>query len=225
MTAGTDRLGPLLLSLELAALTTLLLLVFATPLAWWLAHSKARLKPVVQAVVAMPLVLPPTVLGFYLLILLGPYGGIGSWWVTLTGETLTFSFTGLVIASFIYSLPFAVQPLQAAFAQAGTRELEAARTLGAGPVDAFVSVAVPLAAPGFLTAAVLSFAHTLGEFGVVLMVGGNIPGETRVVSIAIYDHVEALDYRAAHELAAILLVFAFAVLLAMFTVNRRWAYR
>ena len=225
MTAGTDRLGPLLLSLELAALTTLLLLVFATPLAWWLAHSKARLKPAVQAVVAMPLVLPPTVLGFYLLILLGPYGGIGSWWVTLTGETLTFSFTGLVIASFIYSLPFAVQPLQAAFAQAGTRELEAARTLGAGPVDAFVSVAVPLAAPGFLTAAVLSFAHTLGEFGVVLMVGGNIPGETRVVSIAIYDHVEALDYRAAHELAAILLVFAFAVLLAMFTVNRRWAYR
>jgi molybdate transport system permease protein len=223
--AATGHLGPLLLSVELAALTTLLLLVFATPVAWWLAHSRARLKPLVQAVVAMPLVLPPTVLGFYLLILLGPYGAIGSWWVTLTGETLTFSFTGLVIASFIYSLPFAVQPLQAAFAQAGTRELEAARTLGAGPVDAFVSVAVPLAAPGFLTAAVLSFAHTLGEFGVVLMVGGNIPGETRVVSIAIYDHVEALDYRAAHELAAVLLVFAFAVLLAMFTVNRRWAYR
>jgi molybdate transport system permease protein len=225
MTAGTGRLGPLLLSVELAALTTLLLLVFATPVAWWLAHSRARLKPLVQAVVAMPLVLPPTVLGFYLLILLGPYGAVGSWWVTLTGETLTFSFKGLVIASFIYSLPFAVQPLQAAFAQAGTRELEAARTLGAGPVDAFVSVAVPLAAPGFLTAAVLSFAHTLGEFGVVLMVGGNIPGETRVVSIAIYDHVEALDYRAAHELAAILLVFAFAVLFAMFTVNRRLAYR
>lgn len=223
--AATGHLGPLLLSVELAALTTLLLLVFATPVAWWLAHSRARLKPLVQAVVAMPLVLPPTVLGFYLLILLGPYGAIGSWWVTLTGETLTFSFTGLVIASFIYSLPFAVQPLQAAFAQAGMRELEAARTLGAGPVDAFVSVAVPLAAPGFLTAAVLSFAHTLGEFGVVLMVGGNIPGETRVVSIAIYDHVEALDYRAAHELAAILLLFAFAVLFAMFTVNRRWAYR
>ena len=223
--AATGHLGPLLLSVELAALTTLLLLVFATPVAWWLAHSRARLKPLVQAVVAMPLVLPPTVLGFYLLILLGPYGAIGSWWVTLTGETLTFSFTGLVIASFIYSLPFAVQPLQAAFAQAGTRELEAARTLGAGPVDAFVSVAVPLAAPGFLAAAVLSFAHTLGEFGVVLMVGGNIPGETRVVSIAIYDHVEALDYRAAHELAAILLLFAFAVLFAMFTVNRRWAYR
>jgi molybdate transport system permease protein len=222
---ASGHLGPLLLSVELAALTTVLLLVFATPLAWWLAHSKARLKPLVQAVVAMPLVLPPTVLGFYLLILLGPYSAIGSWWVTLTGETLTFSFTGLVIASFIYSLPFAVQPLQAAFAQAGTRELEAARTLGAGPVDAFVSVAVPLAAPGFLAAAVLSFAHTLGEFGVVLMVGGNIPGHTRVVSIAIYDHVEALNYRAAHELAAILLVFAFAVLFAMFTVNRRWAYR
>ncbi len=222
---GAGHLGPLLLSLNLAAVTTVLLLILATPLAWWLAHSNARLKPAIQALVALPIVLPPTVLGFYLLVLLGPYGAIGGWWVRLTGDTLTFSFTGLVIASCVYSLPFAVQPLQAAFAQAGTRELEAARTLGAGPFDAFWSVAVPLAHPGFVTAAVLSFAHTLGEFGVVLMVGGNIPGETRVVSIAIFDHVEALNYRAAHELAAILLLFAFAVLLAMFTVNRRWAYR
>lgn len=222
---GGELAGPLLLSLELAAVTTVLLLLVATPLAWWLARSERKWKPVVQAIVALPIVLPPTVLGFYLLVLLGPYGTIGRWWVELTGQTLTFSFTGLVIASCVYSLPFAVQPLHAAFAQAGTRELEAARTLGAGPFDAFMSVAVPLAAPGFLAAAVLSFAHTLGEFGVVLLVGGNIPGETRVVSIAIFDHVEALNYRAAHELAAVLLLIAFAVLLVLFTVNRRWGYR
>jgi molybdate transport system permease protein len=218
-------LGPLWLSVELAAVTTLVLLLVATPIAWWLARSTRPWKPAIQAIVALPLVLPPTVLGFYLLVLLGPYGAIGAWWVELTGTTLTFSFAGLVIASCVYSLPFAVQPLHAAFAQAGMQEVEAARTLGAGPLDAFVSVALPLAMPGFVTAAVLSFAHTLGEFGVVLMVGGNIPGETRVVSIAIFDHVEALNYRAAHELAAILLVFAFAVLLAMFAVNRRWAWR
>ncbi|HEX5787635.1 MAG TPA: molybdate ABC transporter permease subunit [Woeseiaceae bacterium] len=217
--------GPLLLTVKLALLTTFLLLVIALPSAWWLAHSRHRLKPLVQAVIALPIVLPPTVLGFYLMILLGPRGAIGGFWVEFTGETLTFSFAGLVIASCVYSLPFAVQPLQAAFAQAGRRELEAARTLGAGPLDAFFSVALPLAAPGFVTAAVLSFAHTLGEFGVVLMVGGNIPGETRVVSIAIFDHVEAMNYRAAHELAGILLVFAFVVLAAMFTVNRRWGFR
>jgi molybdate transport system permease protein len=217
--------GPLLLTVKLALLTTFLLLVIALPAAWWLAHSRHRLKPLVQAVIALPIVLPPTVLGFYLMILLGPRGAIGGFWVELTGETLTFSFAGLVIASCVYSLPFAVQPLQAAFAQAGRRELEAARTLGAGPLDAFFSVALPLAAPGFVTAAVLSFAHTLGEFGVVLMVGGNIPGETRVVSIAIFDHVEAMNYRAAHELAGILLGFAFVVLAAMFTVNRRWGFR
>jgi molybdate transport system permease protein len=223
--AGSDIAGPLLLTLKLAGLTTVLLLVIATPIAWWLAHSTRRWKPLVQAVVALPIVLPPTVLGFYLLILLGPHGAIGGWWVEMTGQTLTFSFAGLVIASCLYSLPFAVQPLQAAFAQAGLREVEAARTLGAGPLDAFLSVAVPLAAPGFVAAMVLSFAHTLGEFGVVLMVGGNIPGETRVVSIAIFDHVEALNYGAAHELAAILLAFAFAVLVVMFVINRRWAYR
>ena len=159
----------------------------------------------------------------YLLVVLGPYGAIGRWWVQVTGETLTFSFTGLVIASCFYSLPFAVQPLQSAFESLGRQPLEAARTLGATPVDAFLSVAVPMSAPGFLTAIVLSFAHTLGEFGVVLMVGGNIPGETRVISIAIFDHVEALDYAAAHRLSALLLVFAFVILFAMFLVNRRWA--
>lgn len=218
---ASDVFGPLALSLELAFVTTLLLLVIATPIAWWLSRSRAPWKPVVQAVVALPIVLPPTVLGFYLLMLLGPYQAPGSWWFTLTGETLTFSFAGLVIASCVYSLPFAVQPLQAAFDLVGEGEIEAARTLGATARDAFFSVAVPLAAPGFLAAAVLSFAHTLGEFGVVLMVGGNIPGETRVVSIAIFDHVESLNYRAAHELSALLLVLAFAFLLLMYVANRR----
>tara|TARA_R110002049_G_scaffold94988_5_gene233441 strand:- start:4095 stop:4763 length:669 start_codon:yes stop_codon:yes gene_type:complete len=215
--------GPLLLSLQLAALTTVILLFLGTPLAWWLANSKNRLKPALQAIVALPIVLPPTVLGFYLLVLLGPYGTIGGWWLEMTGSTLTFSFAGLVIASCVYSLPFAVQPLQSAFEVLGRRELEAARTLGARPLDAFVSVVMPMAAPGFLTASVLSFAHTLGEFGVVLMVGGNIPGETRVISIAIFDHVESMNYSAAHRLSAVLLVMAFLVLLAMYFVNRKWS--
>ena len=215
--------GPLLLSLQLAAITTVILLLLGTPLAWWLANSKSRLKPALQAVVALPIVLPPTVLGFYLLVMLGPYGTIGSWWLEMTGSTLTFSFPGLVIASCVYSLPFAVQPLQSAFEVLGRRELEAARTLGARPLDAFVSVVMPMAAPGFLTASVLSFAHTLGEFGVVLMVGGNIPGETRVISIAIFDHVESMNYSAAHQLSAVLLVLAFLVLLAMYFVNRKWS--
>lgn len=215
--------GPLLLSLQLAAITTVILLFLGTPLAWWLANSKSRLKPALQAIVALPIVLPPTVLGFYLLVLLGPYGTIGGWWLEMTGSTLTFSFAGLVIASCVYSLPFAVQPLQSAFEVLGRRELEAARTLGARPLDAFVSVVMPMAAPGFLTASVLSFAHTLGEFGVVLMVGGNIPGETRVISIAIFDHVESMNYSAAHRLSAVLLVMAFLVLLAMYFVNRKWS--
>ncbi len=215
--------GPLLLSLQLAAITTVILLFLGTPLAWWLANSKNRLKPALQAIVALPIVLPPTVLGFYLLVLLGPYGTIGGWWLEMTGSTLTFSFAGLVIASCVYSLPFAVQPLQSAFEVLGRRELEAARTLGARPLDAFVSVVMPMAAPGFLTASVLSFAHTLGEFGVVLMVGGNIPGETRVISIAIFDHVESMNYSAAHRLSAVLLVMAFLVLLAMYFVNRKWS--
>lgn len=218
-------LGPLWLSIQLAGVTTLVLLLVGTPLAWWLANTRSPLKPALQAVVALPIVLPPTVLGFYLLILLGPYGAVGSWWVELTGEALTFSFLGLVIASCFYSLPFAVQPLQSAFESLGKQPLEAARTLGASPLDAFLSVAVPLSIPGFLTATVLSFAHTLGEFGVVLMVGGNIPGETRVISIAIFDHVESLNFSAAHRLSALLLVFAFVVLLAMFLVNRRYVHR
>ena len=215
-------LGPLWLSVQLAAVTMLLLLVIATPLGWWLAKSKSKLRPAVQAIVALPIVLPPTVLGFYLLILLGPAGAIGGWWLSLTGNALTFSFAGLVIASRVYSLPFAVQPIMSAFESVPKGELEAARTLGASPRDAFFSVALPQSMRGYLNAAVLSFAHTLGEFGVVLMVGGNIPGETRVISIDIYDKVESLNYTAAHQLSATLLVFAFLVLLAMFVVNRRW---
>jgi len=221
--SGWPDLGPLWLSVQLAAITSILLLAASTPLAWWLANTGSRWKPAIQALVAMPIVLPPTVMGFYLLVLLGPYGAIGSWWVELTGSALTFSFTGLVIASCFYSLPFAVQPLQGAFESMGRQELEAARTLGASPIDAFLSVVVPLSAPGFLTAIVLSFAHTLGEFGVVLMVGGNIPGETRLISIAIYDHVESLNYAAAHSLSLTLLGFAFLILLTMFLLNRRWA--
>ncbi len=214
-------MSALWLSIQLALVTTVVLMLVATPLARWLSLTESRSKPVVQALVALPIVLPPTVMGFYLLVLLGPNGAIGSWWVELTGSTLTFSFTGLVIASCVYSLPFAVQPLQTAFESIGRDSVEAAWTLGASRMDAFFSVVVPQAFHGFVAALVLAFAHTLGEFGVVLMVGGNIPGETRVVSIAIFDHVESLDYAAAHRLSAILLIFAFVVLLGMFLVNRR----
>ena len=212
---------PLILTAKLASITTLILLIIGTPIAWWLANTRARLKPVIEALVALPIVLPPTVLGFYLLIVLGPQGSIGSWWVEVTGQTLTFSFSGLVIASVLYSFPFVVQPLQAAFESVGRDVMEAAYTLGAKPLDAFFSIAVPLARRGFLTAAVLGFAHTLGEFGVVLMVGGNIPGETRVVSIAIYDHVESLEYGQAHVLAAALLAFAFVAMLFMYVANHK----
>ena len=217
--------GPLWLSARLAFVTTIILIVLGAPLAWWLSQTRSRLQPAVQAVVAMPIVLPPTVLGFYLLIVLGPNGAIGSWWVKLTGDTLTFSFTGLVIASCIYSLPFAVQPMQNAFESLPKKNLEAAWTLGASKLDAFFSVAVPLSVRGFVSAVVLAFAHTLGEFGVVLMVGGNIPGETRVVSIAIYDHVETLNYAAAHQLSLALIIFAFVTLFGMFLINRRWQSR
>jgi molybdate transport system permease protein len=217
--------GPLWLSAQLAFVTTVILILLGAPLAWWLSQTRSRMQPVVQAIVAMPIVLPPTVLGFYLLIVLGPNGAIGSWWVKLTGDTLTFSFTGLVIASCIYSLPFAVQPMQNAFESLSKKNLEAAWTLGASKLDAFFSVAVPLSVRGFISAIVLAFAHTLGEFGVVLMVGGNIPGETRVVSIAIYDHVETLDYAAAHQLSLALIVFAFVTLFSMFLINRRWQSR
>lgn len=222
---GMSSFAPLLLSAQLALVTTVVLIVIGTPIAWWLSRTPSRLKPVAQAIVAMPIVLPPTVLGFYLLILLGPNGAIGSWWVELTGSALTFSFAGLVIASCVYSLPFAVQPMQNAFESLPRQTLEFAWTQGASKLDAFFAVAVPMSIRGFVGAAVLSFAHTLGEFGVVLMVGGNIPGKTRVISIAIYDHVETLNYGAAHQLSLSLLAFAFVVLLGMFLVNRRWSVR
>lgn len=218
-------MAPLWLSAQLALTTSVILILTGAPLAWWLSRSRSRLQPAVQAIVAMPIVLPPTVLGFYLLIVLGPQGAIGGWWVQLTGEALTFSFSGLVIASCIYSLPFAVQPMQNAFESLPEKHLEAAWTLGASKLDAFFSVAVPLSVRGFVSAGVLCFAHTLGEFGVVLMVGGNIPGETRVVSIAIYDHVETLDYASAHQLSLVLVLFAFATLFGMFLFNRRWQIR
>lgn len=217
--------GPLWLSVQLALVTTAVLILIGTPVAWWLSQTRTRWKPAVQAIVAMPIVLPPTVLGFYLLILLGPNGAVGSWWVQLTGNALTFSFAGLVIASCIYSLPFAVQPMQTAFESLPRQYLERAWTLGASRLDAFFSIVVPLSVRGFVSGMVLSFAHTLGEFGVVLMVGGNIPGETRVISIAIYDHVESLNYPAAHQMSLILIVFAFVVLAAMFAANRRWLNR
>lgn len=215
------ELGPVWLSLKLAAVTVAALLIIATPLAWWLAFTRSRVRTIVEAVVAMPLVLPPTVLGFYLLILLGPAGGLGRAWLTLTGDTLTFSFAGLVVASVIYSFPFAVQPLQAAFEGVGRGPLEAAATLGAGRLEQFWRIASPLAMRGYVSAVVLAFAHTLGEFGVVLMVGGNIPGSTKVISIAIYEHVETIEYAQAHVLAAGLLVFSFVVLLSVYTLNRR----
>ncbi len=209
------------LTLQLAGLTTLILLVLGMPLAWWLATTRSPLRPVIEAVTTLPLVLPPTVLGFYLLILLSPSAPIGAFWLNLTGETLTFNFTGLVIASCLYSLPFAVQPMQTAFSSLGHGALQAARTLGASGWDAFRTIALPLARRGVLTAAVLSFAHTMGEFGVVLMVGGNIPGETRVIAIEIFTAVETLDYSTAHVLSAGLLVFSFIVLLAVYVLNGR----
>jgi molybdate transport system permease protein len=215
------ELGPLWLSAQLASVTVILLLLIATPIAWWLAFTRVRARAVVEAVVALPLVLPPTVLGFYLLVLMGPASTIGGFWVELTDTTLTFSFAGLVVASVIYSFPFAVQPLQAAFESVGRAPLEAAATLGASPLQAFWRVGSPLALRGYVSAIVLSFAHTLGEFGVVLMVGGNIPGTTRVVSIAIFEHVETLAYDQAHLLSAVLLIFSFSVLLAVYTLNRR----
>ncbi len=203
------------LTLRLAGLVTAILLVIGTPLAWWLARSRARWAGVIGAVVALPLVLPPSVLGFYLLLALGPEGPLGRLTQALGLGLLPFSFAGLLIASVLYSLPFMVQPLQAAFEAIGERPLEVAATLRATPLDAFLTVAVPLAWRGFLTAAILTFAHTVGEFGVVLMIGGNLPGVTRVASVQIYDHVEALAYGDAHRLALVLLVFSFLVLLAL----------
>ncbi len=214
-------LTALYLSLKLAGITTLLLIGLGTPLAWWLARSQARIKPLIETLVALPIVLPPTVMGFYLLMLLGPDGWLGGLWVRLTGQALTFSFTGLVVASLFYSLPFVVQPIQNGFESVSPRLMDAARSLGAKPLDAFFSVAVPLAKRGFLTAAVLGFAHTLGEFGVVLMVGGNIPGETKVIAIEIYNQVEILNYQQAHLLSAILLVLAFVMIFMMYFFNHK----
>jgi molybdate transport system permease protein len=218
-------LGPVWLTLRLAFVTVVVLLLVGTPLAWWLARASSRLRIAVEPLVALPLVLPPTVLGFYLLVLLGPEGPVGGPWLRLTGSTLTFAFEGLVVASVIYSLPFTVQPLQVAFEAVGRAPLEAASMLRAAPWDAFLSVASPMAFRGYVTAAVLSFAHTLGEFGVVLMVGGNIPGETRVIAIAVYEHVETLDYAAAHWLAGGLIAFCFVVLGLVYTLNRRFPVR
>ena len=222
MNMNPADLTALFITFKLALLTTLILLLLGTPLAWWLAHTQRRIKFFLEAIVALPLVLPPTVLGFYLLVALGPQGLIGKFTQTLGIGSLAFTFTGLVIGSVIYSLPFVVQPLQAAFTSIGRRPLEVAATLRASPMDCFFSVVFPLARPGFLTAAVLGFAHTIGEFGVVLMIGGNIPGQTQVVSIAIYDHVESLEYSNAHGLSAGLLLLSFVMLLAVYALNRRF---
>jgi molybdate transport system permease protein len=204
------------LTIRLSSVVTAILLIVGTPIAWWLARSRSRMKGVLGAVVALPLVLPPSVLGFYLLLAMGPNGPVGHLTRALGIGALPFTFWGLVLASVFYSLPFMVQPLQNAFESIGDRPLEVAATLGASPLDAFFTVALPLAKPGFLTASILTFAHTVGEFGVVLMIGGNIPGVTRVASVQIYDHVEALEYGQAHNMAAVMLIFSFLVLLVLY---------
>ncbi|MDB6052306.1 MAG: molybdenum transporter permease subunit [Pseudomonas sp.] len=217
MPLGDEDLAAIWLTLQLASITTLILLLIGTPIALWLAHTRSWLKGPVGAVVALPLVLPPTVIGFYLLLAMGPNGFFGHFTQSIGLGTLTFSFPGLVIGSVIYSMPFVVQPLQNAFSAIGTRPLEVAATLRANPWDTFFSVVLPLARPGFITGAILGFAHTVGEFGVVLMIGGNIPGKTRVVSVQIYDHVESMEYLQAHWLSGAMLVFSFLVLLALYT--------
>jgi molybdate transport system permease protein len=210
-----------LLTLKLAIITTVILLLVGTPIALWLARSQWRYKFLIETLIALPLVLPPTVLGFYLLLLLGSNGPIGMFSTLVTGHALAFTFTGLVIGSVLYSLPFVVQPLQNVFASLGNDVMEQAATLRAGPWDRFFHVMLPMARPGFLTAAVLGFAHTIGEFGVVLMIGGNIPGSTKVISIAIYDHVESLEYTQAHLVAGVLLVLSFLLLMTVYGLNRR----
>jgi molybdate transport system permease protein len=220
-----DNLQALWLTVKVATITTIVLLLLGTPLAWWLARSRAWVTRPIGALVSLPLVLPPSVLGFYLLVALGPEGPLGRWMLALGLPTLPFTFAGLVVASVFYSLPFMVQPILNSMQALGERPLEAAATLGAGPLDTFFSVVLPLCRPGLVTGCIMSFAHTVGEFGVVLMVGGNIPGVTRVVSVQIFDHVEALEYADAHRLAAVMLVFAFGVLLALQIYNGRQSRR
>lgn len=210
----------IILTLKLASVVTALLLVIATPIAWWLTRSSSRMKPVVSAIVTLPLILPPSVVGFYLLVAMGPDGPIGFLTELFGLSTLAFTFEGLLLASLIYSLPFVVQPIQNAFISIGKRPIEVAATLRAGPIDTFFTVVLPLAKPGFITASVLGFAHTVGEFGIVLMIGGNIPGETQVVSVQLYDHVEALEYENAHALALSLIIFSFATLVGLYSLNR-----
>ncbi len=216
-------IGAIWLTLRLATTVTILLLIIGTPIAWWLARTQSWLKGPIAAVVALPLVLPPTVLGFYLLIAMGPNGFIGELTQSLGLGTLPFTFWGLVVASIIYSMPFVIQPLQNAMEAIGQRPLEVAATLRAGPIDRFFSIVLPLAKPGFITASILGFAHTVGEFGVILMIGGNIPDETRVVSVQVYDHVESLEYAQAHSLSALLVIFSFVVLLALYWSQRKTA--
>ena len=223
MIISEQDLIALFVTLKLASISSIVLIVIGTPIAWWLSHSHWRYKYFVEAIIALPLILPPTVLGFYLLVSLGPNGPIGGLSSAMGGESLAFTFTGLVIGSVVYSMPFVIQPLQNAFSAIGQRPLEVAATLGASPIDRFFSIALPMARPGFITASVLGFAHTLGECGVVLMIGGNIPGSTQVVSISIYDHVEALEYGQAHALSASLLLFSFVLLLIVYGANRRFS--
>ena len=216
-------LSALLVTIKLASITTVILILVGTPIAWWLSQTRFKFKAVIEAIIALPLILPPTVLGFYLLMTLGTNGPIGNFLESLGGSSIAFTFTGLVVGSVIYSLPFVVQPLQNSFGSIGKQPMEVAATLGASKLDRFFTVAVPLARSGFITASVLGFAHTVGEFGVVLMIGGNIPGETGVLSIAIYDHVEAMEYGQAHVLAGGLLVLSFVMLLVVYIFNRRFS--
>ena len=216
-------ISALLVTMKLASLTTIILILVGTPIAWWLSQTRFKFKAVVEAIIALPLILPPTVLGFYLLMTLGTNGPVGNFLESLGGSSIAFTFTGLVFGSVIYSLPFVVQPLQNSFGSIGKQSMEVAATLGASKLDRFFTVAVPLARTGFITAGVLGFAHTVGEFGVVLMIGGNIPGETGVLSIAIYDHVEAMEYGQAHVLAGGLLVLSFVMLLVVYIFNRRFS--
>jgi len=216
-------ISALLVTLKLASITTVILILVGTPIAWWLSQTRFKFKAVIEAIIALPLILPPTVLGFYLLMTLGTNGPIGNLLESLGGSSIAFTFTGLVVGSVIYSLPFVVQPLQNSFGSIGKQPMEVAATLGASKLDRFFTVAVPLARSGFITASVLGFAHTVGEFGVVLMIGGNIPGETGVLSIAIYDHVEAMEYGQAHVLAGGLLVLSFVMLLIVYIFNGRFS--